>query len=493
MRPVLEKLFRSRAESANTSQRSAVRYESEGETPSASGKVSGLQSEKVARTFDSIGRRNEALRAQLDSIECSFQNIEAIRAQFHDALTPIDQTLGEIERTKVAQLEAERKLESLSAAHERLKGDRAELSVERDALASAQDKLLARVADLERMVMAAEAASSEARSTLVEQNAKLERMERELEDNRRGLHAASEQLPAIRAEFAAKDNRLQEVERQRATLNDRCDLLTQENATLRMRIEEFVANTSKLGRQLTDLKDQRDELKRRLEKVETSFGQEKTAHATLKAAHLDAMDAQRLSEANLQEKFVATTTRLEAAERLLSEARAGLHEQDAAIREFEQQALERSIAAKSLEAQIADLEKALASTRAIHVEVEVARAAVVEQSATLAKSLRDKEVALQRAEQKIATLEGTVGEHKTATIGERTLFEEKIDKLTEQLEAESAARLCAEGALQTAREDRIARRQDGDDVASPNEALSAKEAPSAKTESAQGKILRLRR
>jgi len=260
-----------------------------------------------------------------------------------------------------------------------------------------------------------------------------------------------------------------------------------------MRIEEFVANTSKLGRQLTDLKDQRDELKRRLEKVETSFGQEKTAHATLKAAHLDAMDAQRLSEANLQEKFVATTTRLEAAERLLSEARAGLHEQDAAIREFEQQALERSIAAKSLEAQIADLEKALASTRAIHVEVEVARAAVVEQSATLAKSLRDKEVALQRAEQKIATLEGTVGEHKTATIGERTLFEEKIDKLTEQLEAESAARLCAEGALQTAREDRIARRQDGDDVASPNEALSAKEAPSAKTESAQGKILRLRR
>ncbi len=227
--------------------------------------------------------------------------------------------------------------------------------------------------------------------------------------------------------------------------------------------------------------------------METSFGQEKTAHATLKAAHLDAMEAQRLSEANLQEKFVATTTRLEAAERLLSEARAGLHEQDAAIREFEQQALEKSLAAKSLEAQIADLEKALASARAIHVEVEVARAAAVEQSATLAKSLRDKEVALQRAEQKIATLEATVGEHKTATIGERTLFEEKIDKLTEQLEAESAARLFAEGALQTAREERIARRQDGDDVASPNEALFAKEAPSAKTESAQGKILRLRR
>ena len=47
---------------------------------------------------------------------------------------------------------------------------------------------------------------------------------------------------------------------------------------------------------------------------------------------------------------------------------------------------EKSLAAKSMEAQIADLEKDLASVRAVHVEVEAARAAAVEQSATLAKS-----------------------------------------------------------------------------------------------------------
>jgi len=63
---------------------------------------------KVARTFDSIGRRNESLRAQLDAVEFSFRNIELIRSQFYDALGPIDQTLVEIERTKVAHLEAER-------------------------------------------------------------------------------------------------------------------------------------------------------------------------------------------------------------------------------------------------------------------------------------------------------------------------------------------------------------------------------------------------
>src|SRR3984957_14838085 len=95
-------------------------------------------------------KRNAA--GALESIEFSFRDIEAIRTQFHDALTLIDQTLVEIERTKVAHLEAERKLENLTSANDRLQRDRAGLTVERDALAVAQDELLARASDLEQTV-----------------------------------------------------------------------------------------------------------------------------------------------------------------------------------------------------------------------------------------------------------------------------------------------------------------------------------------------------
>jgi septal ring factor EnvC (AmiA/AmiB activator) len=150
-----------------------------------------LKSEKIASTLESIGRRNETLREQFESIEFSFRNIEAIRTQFQDALTEINEILAEIERTKVTHLEAERTLESVTAAHERLK-----------------------------------------------------------------------------------------------------------------------------------------------------------------AAHLDALEVQRLSKANLQEKLDATTARLETTERLLAKARAGMHEQDATIREFEKCDLEKSVAEKSLEAEI---------------------------------------------------------------------------------------------------------------------------------------------
>ena len=295
MRPVWEKLFSSGPQPAPASQRPAIAHGPEsgtavaarrGVSGSTNGEDSPLKSEKVARTFDSIGRRNETLRAQLDSIEFSFRNIETIRIQFHDALTSIDRTLTEIERTKVAHLEAERKLEGLTAAHELLEKDRSELKVERDQLAIAQSGLAARIADLERAVTDAQAASSEASAALDEQSEKLDQTERELEEMRRGLHAANEQLPAIRAEFAAKENRLNEMERQRAALNDHCNLMTEENAALRTRLEEFVVNASKLDRELSELKHERDELRRLLQEVENALGQETAAHAKLKSNSL---------------------------------------------------------------------------------------------------------------------------------------------------------------------------------------------------------------
>ena len=494
MRLAFKKLFESGPDSAKTSQHSATIQEVESKTASAAegnafwqgrDEDLALKYEKVSCNFDSIGQRSETLRAQLESIEFSFRDIEAIRTQFHDALTSIDQTLVEIERTKVANLEAERRLENLTAANDRLQRDRAGLTVERDALAVAGDELLARVSDLEQMVAAGEAASSAALAVLAERSANLEQTERDLDDNRRALHALSDQLPAIRTEFVTKESRLREVEQQRAALNDHCGLLTQENDALQTRTEELVVDASKLSRQLSELRDERDELKGLLGKLETSYDHETAAHAKLKAAHFDAMEAQRLSEGGLREKLSATTTRLEAAEQLLAEARAGMHEQDATIQESEQRVLEKSLEAKSLEAQVADLEKDLASARAGHVEAEVSRTLGAEQTTTLAKSLQEKEVALQRAEQKVATVEAKFDEYKKATLGDRASLEEKIAKLTEQLDAESAARLFAEGALRSARQERSARRQEGYDVAA--------EAPSAETESADSKVTWLRR
>jgi crescentin len=507
---VWERLFANRPTPANDTDQAPFRYDTDVETSTEGVSTAGgfaerrggestPKSQKVARTFDSIGRRNEALRAQLDAIEYSFRNIEQIRGQFHEALIPLDQTLAEIERTKVAHVEAERKVEGLSTAHERLKSDHAALTVERNALTVKQEELAGRVSDLERAITSAEAISSEARAALAERTAKLERIERELEDNRRRLQTVSEQLPSIRTEFAAKEKRLQEVEQQRASLQDQHDLLTQEARSLRSRVDELTSNASKLGRQLGEMESRRDDAIRRIEELEAALGQETAAHAKLKAAHLDAIESHRLNLTNAREDLSAMSGRSEAAERLLAEARGTLRERDAAIRGYEQRTLESSLAAKSKDAALADLEKDLAAARSTNTEVEAARLAAAERSITLAKIVEDREAALHRAEQRIETLEARIVEQNKSTVSEREMYEEKIARLKEQIEAESAARAFAEGALQSARQERGVRLQDsaGSAAAGPSGGSNAspREAPSSENQiarDAREKITRLR-
>ncbi len=501
-----EKLFKNNPTPANNSRALVIRHEPGQEGPSAnSGPVitslgalasgdhgpSGEatpKSLKVARTFNSIGRRNEGLRTHLDGIELSFRNIEAIRTQFYEALGPIDQTLIEIERTKVAHLDTERKFEGLSEAHERLRADHAVLMLDRDALGIRHQEASERLKDVEKALAAAEAAASEARAGLAERKAKLERTERELEDNKRRLHTVSEQLPAIRAEFGAKEKRLQEVEQQRAALQDQNALMAQENKTLRARSEEIVANSSKLNRQVSDLEGRRDDLTRRVEELEATLAQERAAHAKLKAAHLDAAESNRLTASNLREELGAMASRSEAAEKLLAEARGSLREREAEIRGFEQRAVESALAAKSRDAVLADVEKDLAATRASHAEVDAVRATLDQRSAELAKALEAKSAALQRAEQKIAAVEGRIVEQNKTMESEQEEFEARLAKLKEQLEAEQSARSFAEGALQAARQERGSRRHETE--AAPG--ASPKEPPTPANEGARDKITRLR-
>ena len=63
------------------------------------------------------------------------------------------------------------------------------------------------------------------------------------------------------------------------------------------------------------------------------------------------------------ERSLADTELLRHLAPLLAEARTGLHEQDATIREFEQQALEKSLAAKSLDVSVVDAIVALIAPR----------------------------------------------------------------------------------------------------------------------------------
>ena len=127
------------------------------------------------------------------------------------------------------------------------------------------------------------------------------------------------------------------------------------------------------------------------------------------------------------------------------------------------------------------MEKDLAAARASHAEVEAIRATLDQRSAELAKASEAKGAALQRAEQKIVTVEGRIADETKAMEAEREEFQARLAKLKELLEAEQAARAFAEGALQAARQDRGSRRHDAEGSAP----VVPTESPTPATEGAQ--------
>jgi hypothetical protein len=73
----------------------------------------------------------------------------------------------------------------------------------------------------------------------------------------------------------------------------------------------------------------------------------------------------------------------------------------------------------------------------------------------LAKAAKAKENAMQRAEEKISLLESRLAESTKVAHAQRSQLEAKLAQLGEQAQSESAARAYAEGALQSARRERL--------------------------------------
>ena len=412
-------------------------------------------SKSVASTFDSIGRRNETLRAELDAIEFAFSNIEQIRSHFLSVLAPIGEILSEIERTNTMRHDAESKLDMLAAAHVKLRSENAELTIDRNASALKLAEFSARSGDHDRLMQRATVELNEARAGLGIQIARAERTERELEDSKRRLVTVSEQLPSLRTEFLAKEKRLQEVEQQRAGLEDRNKLATQELRGLRARIEEMVGNISKLNRKNNELEGRNSDGLRRISELEAALDQEIAAHSRLKTAHLDDSETHRLEIANLQEEVSALNIRSEAADRLLGDSRAEVRERNAAVRTHEQSSLETSVLLQTHEQSQAELQHMLAAAHSKQSEAENARAATEARANDLLRALETKAPALKRAEDQVAALEARMTSEVKLAISELESRDGMIARLRADLETQSSARAFAEGALQSARQERV--------------------------------------
>jgi crescentin len=444
---------------------------------SSPGRPAASEAAAIARTFDSIGRRNEKLRARLGAIESAFADIDQIRGYFHEVLSPIDHILAEIEGAKTAHFEAQRKLEASREAHEKLKSDHAALTGHHSSLSLRHDRLAAQAQELELAVKNTGAALAEARSALIERNSRIEGLDRELEQGRRRMLSVSEQLPGLRVAFHAKEKRLEEAEAQRTAIEHQFKMSARENQSLRARLEELVANGSKLSRRLSEFEIREAESARRTAELETALNREQQSHAKLRNAHFEAAETHQSEIDSLGEDVNSLSVRAEGAERLLAEARNELRERNAMIRGLEQRALESAHALQSKDKASADLERDLLIARAQFADVEEARAALHARSEDLVMAIEARSRSLERAEQRTTDLQAQLAEQIRSAEADREARDEEIRSLRERLDSEASARAFAEGALQSLRQERVGATFGGASPPRPPRAVQWESAP----------------
>jgi chromosome segregation ATPase len=146
-------------------------------------------------------------------------------------------------------------------------------------------------------------------------------------------------------------------------------------------------------------------------------------------------------------------SRAATAERLLSEVRQNLMIRTEESRACDRKSVEAAIARNNAENRLAQVE-AMHETRERHIkDLERARTALAEQNNAATKTLKTREAALGRAEEKIAALTERNGHLEADVQVSRSNIEKRVEDLNSALQRERMERAMVEGALEDARKD----------------------------------------
>ena len=410
----------------------------------------------LEESFDAIGQRNEALRNQLDGIADSFRGIEAIRGQFESVVSPIARLLRDLEETRAAVAESRERHFTVSAAHDDLKRAHVGLLDERNGLAEQRDSLQTENRQLQGSLHEAEDALGEAQTDGQEAKIRIGSLERSLDAALLSMKGLEETNAALRTAMDQRETTLAEAEQKQARLSHQYELSQEEARALRKQLEEQSQETSKMARLHGDVDAQRGELARRAVDLENQLALESSAHGKIKALRQDESETHRAQLSAATGELSAARACAETAERLLAEARVELRDKAQDARALERRIIDTEAATQNQAKKQTEFNREIAVAKSRIAEVEASRALLLERSSSLAKAAKAKDNAMQRAEEKIAALEARLSESGKSFQSQRTQLEAKISQLGEQAQTDSAARAYAEGALQSARRDRLA-------------------------------------
>jgi crescentin len=218
-------------------------------------------------------------------------------------------------------------------------------------------------------------------------------------------------------------------------------------------IDQALNETARLTRRLTESENTLTATRAQLGKVETNYAEAYAERGRLGAALDDAKEQHQAERNSLNMRLDALQSRSTTAERLLSEARQNLIARTEEVRAFDRKSVEATIARNNSEKRLAQIEAAHEARERQIKDLEQSRTALTERNNAATKTLKTREIALARAEEKIAALTERNGHLEADVQVSRTNIEKRVEDLNSALQRERMERAVVEGALEAARKD----------------------------------------
>ena len=263
----------------------------------------------------------------------------------------------------------------------------------------------------------------------------------------------SEARRTLQDQFDAGEKRIGELEGELAAAREKLALLEDEKRSLQLAVDQALNETARLTRRLTESENTLTATRAQLGKVEASFAEAYAERGRLGAALDEAKEQHQAERNSLNMRLDALQSRAATAERLLSEARQNLLARTEEVRAFDRKSVEATIGRNNSEKRLAQIEAAHEARERQIKDLEAARTALTERNNAMTKTLKTRETALARAEEKIAALTERNGHLEADVQVSRTNIEKRVEDLNSALQRERMERAVVEGALEAARKD----------------------------------------
>lgn len=410
-------------------------------------------------SLEAIGKQNETLRAQIEEVQLGFEHLDEVRGLFHGLLSPMSELLTEFEATKARLHETKMKLALVDDAHEGLSARHAAALEERDLVTEAKNALLRDNREMAQRVQRVETILSETQVELRDCVAARDKAERLLEAEARVSASHLEEARRLKEELSAKDQSLASQEVSLKVSNDQCVLLSQENAALRDSAQGLAASLDAATRRVADYEAQIDQSKHRIVALEQALSEEQSAHAGLRAKHVEHVERSHAEISTLNNTIHAVRGRVDVTNKILDQTRSQLREKIDELRAAERKLLENGILIDSLEKSVRSQNEDLNAANERIAGTERMRSSLVDQVNGLNETIRGKESALQSATRTIEQLTARVDEMAAARQRARDELERRTAALQDEIARMRAERQLADGALEASRAERqLARR-----------------------------------